>query len=74
MIVDARQRVWGTSSNDRLQCFSEAGELLGGITTSGEKPGQLRLPHAMVFDSKDFLFVVDSSNQHVQKFRVVDGG
>lgn len=72
VLVDAKQRVWVTSSNDRLQCFSERGQYLGGITESGEKPGQLRLPHAMVFDSLGFLYVVDSSNQRVQKFRVIE--
>jgi sugar lactone lactonase YvrE len=72
IIVDAKQRVWVSSSNDRVQCFSEDGKLLGGLTEPGDKPGQFRLPHQMVFDSKGFLYVVDSSNQRVQKFRVRD--
>ncbi|MBX7209017.1 MAG: sulfatase-like hydrolase/transferase [Verrucomicrobiaceae bacterium] len=70
VVVDAHGHVWVSSSNDRVQCFDETGKLLGGLTEAGDKPGQLRLPHQMVFDSKGFLYVVDSSNQRVQKFRV----
>lgn len=69
-VMDARNRLWVSSSNDRVQAFSMSGEFLGGLLQAGSEPGQLSLPHGMVFDSKGFLYVVDSSNQRVQKFRV----
>lgn len=69
IVLDAQQRVWVSSSNDRVQVFSKSGEFLGGLLEMGTEPGKLRLPHGMVFDSKGFLYVVDSSNQRVQKFR-----
>ncbi len=70
IVLDAQQRLWVSSSNDRVQVFSKAGEFLGGLIEKGAEPGKLSLPHGMVFDSKGFLYVVDSSNQRVQKFRV----
>ena len=69
IVMDARQRIWVSSSNDRVQVFTMEGEYLGGLLRQGGKPGELSLPHAMVFDSKGFLYVVDSSNQRVQKFQ-----
>ena len=70
VVVDARNRLWVSSSNDRVQAFTMQGAFLGGLLEAGSGPGQLSLPHGMVFDSKGFLYVVDSSNQRVQKFRV----
>lgn len=70
IVLDAQQRVWVSATNDRVQAFSTKGEFLGGLMEQGAEPGQFSLPHGLVFDSKGFLFVVDSSNQRVQKFRV----
>ncbi|MBL8827477.1 MAG: NHL repeat-containing protein [Planctomycetaceae bacterium] len=67
--LDPRGRVWVSSSNSRVQCFSPQGEYLTGLVDEGSEPGQLRLPHGLVFDRDGFLYVVDSSNQRIQKFR-----
>lgn len=68
--IDAQGRVWVSASNDRVQVFSAGGKYLGGLLERGSGPGQLSLPHGLAFDSKGFLYVVDSSNQRVQKFRL----
>lgn len=69
VVLDAQQRVWVSASNDRVQVFTKTGEFLGGLMEAGGEPGKLRLPHGMAFDSKGFLYVVDSSNHRVQKFK-----
>lgn len=70
IVVDAQQRVWVSASNSRVQVFAKNGDFLGGLMMEGQKPGELSLPHGMVFDSKGFLYIVDSSNQRVQKFKL----
>ncbi len=67
--VDRRGRVWVSTTNSRVQLFSAEGKFL--LTLGGEEgdaPGQFKLPHAMAMDSKGFIYVVDASNQRIQKF------
>ena len=73
--VDRWGRIWVSSTNNRVQCFSAAGKYLFGFEAlePGDKPGQFHTPHAMAFDSKDRLYVVDAQNQRVQKFAVPAG-
>lgn len=68
LCIDRHDRIWVSSTNNRVQLFSSDGKYLTGITEEGSKPGQVLLPHGLVVDSKNFLYVVDSSNQRVQKF------
>ena len=68
--VDPRDRVWVSSLNDRVQCFTPEGKLLMAITARGNGPGQLAKPHGMAFDSHGDLYVADAGNQRIQKFRV----
>ncbi|MEW6306658.1 MAG: hypothetical protein AB1705_24595 [Verrucomicrobiota bacterium] len=66
--VDSRGRVWVGATNNRIQLFTTEGKYLLGFGGEGEQPGQFRLPHAMAMDSKGFVYVVDASNQRIQKF------
>jgi sugar lactone lactonase YvrE len=70
LMVDHHDRVWVSSLNDRVQCFSADGTYLFGITESGSEPGQLDHPHGMAVDSHGDLYVADSSNQRIQKFEI----
>ncbi|WP_068409888.1 hypothetical protein [Planctomyces sp. SH-PL62] len=71
-MVDRHDRVWVSSLNDRVQCFTTDGRYLFGITESGPDPGQLDHPHGMAVDSRGRLYVADSSNQRIQKFEIPD--
>lgn len=68
--VDPYDRVWVSSLNDRVQCFTPDGKFLFNLAPPGKDPGQLYRPHGMAFDSKGFLYVADASNQRIQKFHV----
>lgn len=72
IVIDPEGRVWVSSTNNRVQAFTPNGKYLGGLTETGGGPGQLLLPHGMAFDSKGCFYVVDSSNQRVQKFSLTD--
>jgi DNA-binding beta-propeller fold protein YncE len=70
--VDRWDRIWVSSTNNRVQAFSPEGKYLFGFESlePGDKPGQFHTPHALAFDSRDHLCVVDAQNQRVQKFAV----
>lgn len=73
--VDRWDRIWVSATNNRVQCFSPEGKYLFGIESlePGDKPGQFHTPHALAFDSRDHLYVVDAQNQRLQKFAVSPG-
>jgi len=66
--VDHRNRVWVSSTNNRIQIFSTNGQYLFGFGGDGDQPGQFNLPHGIAVDSKGSMYVVDASNQRIQKF------
>ena len=67
--VDRQDRVWVGGTFHRVQCYAQDGRYLTGLTdVEGNGPGQFSVPHGMVVDSRDCLYVVDSRNQRVQKF------
>ncbi|MBI5773100.1 MAG: hypothetical protein HZA89_05065 [Verrucomicrobia bacterium] len=69
VFVDRRGRVWVSATNSRVQLFTPDGIFLMSLNESeGDAPGQFHLPHAMAMDSKGFIYVVDASNQRIQKF------
>lgn len=68
--VDHKDRVWVSSTNNRVQCFSPEGKFLTGIGDEGAEPSEFIIPHAMAIDSHGLLYVVDSSNQRVQVFEL----
>ena len=73
--IDRWDRIWVSSTNNRVQCFSPEGKYLFGFESlqAGDKPGQFHTPHGLAFDSRDHLYVVDAQNQRIQKFAVPAG-
>lgn len=45
-------------------------EYLRGTGGEGTDPGQFHLPHGIVLDSRDCLYVADVMNTRIQKFAV----
>ena len=70
VMVDKYDRVWVSSLNDRVQMFTPEGKFVWGIGGHGTEPGKFHRPHGMAMDSHDNLYVVDASNQRIQKFAV----
>lgn len=72
IVVDRFDRIWISSTNNRVQLFAPDGKYLGGFEslTAGTEAGQFHTPHGLVIDSRDDLYVVDSQNHRVQKFSV----
>jgi sugar lactone lactonase YvrE len=72
VFVDAKERVWVSSLNDRVQAFTPAGDYLFGLGGTGDSPGRFARPHGMAVDSKGFFYVADAGNQRIQKFEILD--
>jgi sugar lactone lactonase YvrE len=70
LCVDREDRVWVSSTNHRVQQFSNDGTFLCGISGAGSDPGQFDTPHGLVLDSKGNLYVCDTMNDRIQKFAV----
>jgi sugar lactone lactonase YvrE len=72
IVIDRWDRIWVSSTNNRVQCFSPAGKYLFGFESlqPGAKPGEFHTPHALAIDSRDRLYVVDAQNQRIQKFAI----
>jgi tripartite motif-containing protein 71 len=70
LCVDRQDRVWVSATNNRVQQFTNDGKYLRGIGGAGSEPGQFRLPHGIVLDSHDCLYVADTMNTRIQKFAV----
>jgi sugar lactone lactonase YvrE len=70
VMVDRYDRVWVSSLNDRVQCFTPEGRFLFAAGGPGSGPGQWARPHGMAMDSKGFLYVADAGNERIQKFQV----
>jgi sugar lactone lactonase YvrE len=66
--VDARDRVWVSATNNRVQQFSNDGKYLRGVGGEGTEPGQFHLPHGIALDSRGCLYVTDTMNGRIQKF------
>lgn len=75
IVVDRWDRIWVSSTNNRVQCFSPEGKYLFGFESleEGDKPGQFNTPHGLAIDSRDHLYVVDARNHRVQKFAIPPG-
>lgn len=70
VFVDRHDRVWVSSLNDRVQCFTPEGRFLFGLGGTGSEPGRFTRPHGMAMDSQGHLYVADAGNQRIQKFAV----
>jgi sugar lactone lactonase YvrE len=68
--VDKQDRVWVSSLNDRVQCFTPEGRFLFGIGGKGVELGKLARPHGMAADSKGYFYVADAGNERIQKFEI----
>ncbi len=67
VFVDRRDRVWVSSLNDRVQCFTPEGKFLFKLEGTDEMH-PFRHPHGMAADSRGNLYIADSSNQRIVKF------
>ena len=56
--------------NHRVQKFTLEGQYIGHFGASGHGPGQLDQPWGIARDSQDRMFVLDSYNHRVQRFRL----
>ncbi len=65
--VDSKDQVWVTATNHTVQQFTADGRYVRGLGGEGTEPGQFRTPHGLAFDSRGFLYVLDSRNSRVQK-------
>jgi tripartite motif-containing protein 71 len=70
IVADRRNHIWVSSTNNRVQCFTDTGDYLYGISGDGPEPGHFVVPHGLAFDSQGFLYVVDAGNARIQKFSV----
>ena len=68
--VDCHRRVWVSSTNNRVQQFTDDGKYLRGIGGAGSEPGQFYLPHGIVLDRHGCLYVADTMNARIQKFAI----
>ena len=66
--IDQKNRVWVASTNNRIQLFTADGEYLLGFGKKGEGPGEFHTPHGLTVDSRGNLYVVDTTNNRIQKF------
>jgi sugar lactone lactonase YvrE len=70
VMVDRYDRVWVSSLNNRVQCFTPEGRFLFAAGEPGSAPGQWLHPHGMAMDSRGHLYVADAGNERIQKFEL----
>jgi DNA-binding beta-propeller fold protein YncE len=71
VFVDNHDRVWVSSLNDRVQCFTTEGKFLfrlNGVDDSDT----FTHPHGFAQDSNGDLYIADSGNQRIVKFQLPD--
>jgi DNA-binding beta-propeller fold protein YncE len=56
--------------NSRIVKFDKTGRYLKSWGTFGDAPGQFELPHAIVIDKEDHVYVADRENQRIQIFDI----
>jgi DNA-binding beta-propeller fold protein YncE len=54
--------------NARVHVFSSEGKLLRSWGEPGREPGQFRLPHGVVVDASETVYVADRENNRIQVF------
>jgi DNA-binding beta-propeller fold protein YncE len=54
--------------NSRIAKFSPTGAFLRSWGSKGTAPGQFDIPHALVIDSRDRVYVADRENRRIQVF------
>lgn len=68
--IDKEDRVWVSSTGNRVQQFSKAGTFLRGFGGKGTAPAEFNTPHGLALDRSGNLYVVDTLNCRIQKFAV----
>lgn len=56
------------SRNSRIAKFDKNGTFIKSWGTRGSAPGQFNVPHAIVVDAKDNIYVADRGNKRIQVF------
>ncbi len=69
--IDLREGrlAFSSFSEDRVYIGNRQGEVTSILGESGSGEGEFHGPEGLAFDSEGFLYVVDSGNHRVQKFR-----
>jgi sugar lactone lactonase YvrE len=67
VMADRQDRIWVSSLNDRVQCFTPEGKFLFRLDGPSEED-QFSKPHGMAVDSKGFFYIADAGNQRIVKF------
>ncbi|MBY0589129.1 SMP-30/gluconolactonase/LRE family protein [bacterium] len=70
IVVDRHDQIWVSATNSFVQQFDQDGKFLRRLGGKGTQPGQFHLPHGVAFDSQGCLYVADTMNARIQKFRV----
>ncbi len=71
--LDGEEHLWITTTSGRVQEFTREGKFLRMLGEGGSEPGQFLAPHMLVSDGKGVLYVADSYNHRIQKFRISRG-
>lgn len=69
IVIDSHGRAWVSSTNHRVQEFTAEGRYLRMMGGQGAEPGQFSTPHGLAFDSRGCLYVCDTQNARIQKFK-----
>ena len=65
---DSEDDFYAVSIDNRVLKYSSIGNFKNFFGSSGEEEGRFNIPTAIVIDSKDNFYVVDSGNHRIQKF------
>lgn len=68
VFVDAKDRVWVSSLNDRVQAFTPEGRFLLKLEGNGTKDDKFLHPHGMAQDRAGHFYIADAGHQRIVKF------
>ena len=71
VFVDRDDKIWVSSLNDRVQCFSSDGDFVARID-GVNADDTFTHPHGMAQDSQGCLYIADSGGQRIVKFQLND--
>lgn len=53
---------------NRISKFTKDGKFIRTIVSGGTAPGQVKIPHCLAFDAREYLYVCDRGNNRIQIF------